>query len=273
MSPGIASFFRRLTGGSPRISGSDVQIGKDVRFGRNVRIRSKRVRIGDGCRIGDDVEIHSSEFTLGDFGTIYDRCFFPGPGRLSIGHNFWLGTGSIIDAQGGTTIGDNVGIGAYSQLWGHMKYGDTLAGCRFHSSRALTIGKDVWLVGHVLVSPVTIGDRALVMLGSMVTKDLAAERTYAGSPAQDVTERFGTQFREIALPERAQELERRIGEFCRQSGAAQASFRVVSDGLRAEPGVTVFDVGSRTYTKLGTGGERKLMRFLLPDAKFTPGQA
>ena len=270
MSSGITSLFRRLTGGSPRISGSDVQIGKDVRFGRNVRIRSKHVRIGDGCRIGDDVEIHSSEFVLGDFGTIYDRCFFPGPGRLVIGHNFWLGTGSIIDAQGGTTLGDNVGIGAYSQLWGHMKYGDTLAGCRFHSSRALTIGKDVWLVGHVLVSPVNIGDRALVMLGSMVTKDLAAERTFAGSPAQDVTERFGTQFREVPLPERAQELQRRIEAFCKQHGAPLSAFRVVSEAPQPQAGVTVFDVGSRTYTKLGTAQERKLMRFLLPDAKFTP---
>jgi hypothetical protein len=107
----------------------------------------------------------------------------------------------------------------------------------------------------------------------MVTKDLAPERTYAGSPAQDVTERFGTQFRVIALQERAQELERRIEAFCQQSGAKRASFRVVSDGLRAEAGVTIFDVGSRTYTKLCTGEERKLMRFLLPDAKFTPGQA
>lgn len=273
MASGLQSLFRRLTASSPRISGSDVQIGKDVKFGRDVRIRSKRVRIGDGCRIGDGVEIHATDFELGDFGTIYDRCFFPGPGRLRIGHNFWLGTGSIVDAQGGTSIGDNVGVGAYSQLWTHMKYGDTLAGCRFHSSRALTLGKDVWLVGHVLVSPVTIGDRALVMLGSMVTKDLAGDRTYAGSPAQDVTERFGSQFRERPLDERAAELERRIHEFCSRTGAPASAFRVAIGQIERSAGVTVFEVGSRTYTKLGTELERKLMLHLLPDAKFTPASA
>jgi len=270
MSMRLDSLFKRLTGNYPRFSGSDVQVGVDVRFGRNVRIRSKRVRIGDGCRIGNDVEIHSSEFELGDYGTIYDRCFFPGPGKLSIGHNAWMGTGTIIDAQGGTRIGNNFGVGAYSQLWTHMKYGDTLAGCRFHSSRSLTIGDDVWLVGHVLVSPVTIGDRALVMLGSMVTRDLAADRTFAGSPAQDVTERFGAQFAPTDPAQRKLELERRIAAFCERSGAPASTFRVELGALPRAQGVTVFAVEPRTYTKLGTAWERKLMHHLLPDAKFTP---
>jgi len=52
-----------------------------------------------------------------DFATIYPGCFFPGLGNLTIGHNFWLGANSIIDSQGGTTVGNNVGIGAYRQLW------------------------------------------------------------------------------------------------------------------------------------------------------------
>lgn len=266
----LLAAVRRAVAPRARFATSDVRVGKDVTFGRNVRFTSRTVRIGDGCRFGDDVVVNSDVFELGDYGTVYDRCFFPGPGELRIGHNFWLGTGSIVDAHGGTRIGDNVGIGAYSQLWGHMKYGDTLVGCRFHTSRALTIGDDVWLVGHVLVSPVTVGDRALVMLGSMVTRDIEADRTYAGSPAKDVTDRFGTQFGEVSAADRVVELRRRIEGFARERGGDAGQFEVVAGDLGARAGRTVFDVVSRRYTKRNVDSERALMRWLLPDAKFVP---
>ena len=48
----------------------------------------------------DNVTIQASEFEIGNFGTIYDYCFFPGPGRLRIGHNFWIGTSSLVDSLG-----------------------------------------------------------------------------------------------------------------------------------------------------------------------------
>ena len=37
---------------------------------------------------------------------------------------------------GGMNIGNNCGIGAHSQLWSHIKYGDMLEGCRFLSEKA-----------------------------------------------------------------------------------------------------------------------------------------
>jgi acetyltransferase-like isoleucine patch superfamily enzyme len=154
----VKSFVKRILY-RPKFSTNDIKIGCETRFGRNVRFNCKRVRIGngvifhdnirvdaeefdvgDGVIFQDDIRIETTVFRIGDYGTIYFGCFFPGPGKLEIGHNFWLGNNSIIDSQGGTVIGNNVGIGADSQLWTHMKYGDIVAGCRFDSVAPLTIG-------------------------------------------------------------------------------------------------------------------------------------
>lgn len=268
MARGAARTRRLVRPGRPRITGTDVSIGADVTFGPDVQILSARVRIGDGCHIGQGVRIEATTFDLGDFGTIYPGCFFPGPGTLRIGHNFWLGMGAIVDAQGGTTIGNNVGIGAQSQLWTHIKYGDVMAGSRFHDERPLTIGDDVWLVGHCLVSPVDIGPRAMAMLGAVITKDLAPDRTYAGSPARDMTDVFGPQFEPTSRQHREEYLRVRLDEFARQS---DAKARYVAGLSLDDPDAPQsIDLEQRTYRKTGTPLERELIRFLLPDAKLTP---
>jgi len=254
-------------------STEDVKIGKGVKFGKNVIFKCKRVRIGDGVIFHDNILIETDTFEIGDYGNIYPYCFFPGPGKISIGHNFWLGKNSIIDSQGGTKIGNNVGIGASSQLWTHMKFGDTLAGCRFNSSRSLIIGDDVWLVGHVLVSPVTIGDRSLVMLGSVIVNDIPSDRTYAGVPAKDFTEKFGTQFETIPPDKIASNLNTRIDDYANKYNIFDIWSKVdIVDEWRESITYSkvIFNVKDRTYLKTGSKFEQQLIRFLLPEAKFVP---
>lgn len=262
-------------GRAPRFASNDVVVGQGVRFGRNVVFHSQRVRIGDGVVIGDNVRVDASTFEIGDFGTIYDGCFFPGPGELRIGHNFWLGSGSIVDAKGGTTIGNNVGVGAQSQLWTHMVFGDVLYGCRFHAAKPLVVEDDAWLVGHCLVSPVRIGARSLAMLGSVVTRDMLADRCYAGVPAADITEKVGPQFAVRDVAERASMLAQRLDAFARERDASvRRRLRIATAPEEAvagddADGIT-FNVATRTYTKRGTPLEREVIRYLLPDAKFVP---
>jgi len=98
----------------PKFATSDVKIGRNVVFGKNVVFNCKRVRIGDGCVFMNNIKVDSEVFEIGDYGKIYDYCFFPGPGHLKIGHNLFLGTGCVVDSKGDTSIGNNVGIGAYS---------------------------------------------------------------------------------------------------------------------------------------------------------------
>lgn len=266
---------RRALSCGPVFTTKDVEIGRNVSFGRNVAFNCSRVRIGDGVIFRDNVVVNADEFEIGDYGTIYDNCFFPGPGKLTIGHNFWLGTACIVDSQGGTTIGNNVGAGAHSQLWTHMKFGDVMYGCRFDSSKPLIVEDDVWLVGHCLVSPVRLGARSIAMLGSLITRNMEADRCYAGVPAKDVTEKFGSQFKVTSIEERIEYLQRRIDQLAASWGQSDLYGRVrIVAGPEAigdhGEGVTVFDVASRTYLKQGTGLEHRLIRALLPDAKFTP---
>lgn len=265
----------RTRTGSPRFRSGDVRVGQNVSFGRNVVFNCDRVRIGDGVAFRDNVRVDATDFEIGDYGTIYENCFFPGPGRLKIGHNFWLGTAAIVDCQGGTAIGNNVGIGAHSQLWTHMVFGDVMAGCRFHSASPLEVEDDVWLVGHCLVSPVKLGARSLAMLGSLITKEMLPDRVYAGSPARDITDRVGPQFRETTVQERARYLQGRIEAFASTSRHTSVwdSVQIVTreeelpDSGRS---VTVFNVASRSYRKIGSQLEHDLLRFLLPEAKFLP---
>jgi len=259
----------------PYFDTDDVRIGRHVRFGRNVVFNCRRVRIGDGCIFHDDILVESEDFEIGDYGTLLSGCYFPGPGQLRIGHNFWLGNNAVVDSKGNTYIGNNVGAGAHSQLWTHMVFGDVLYGCRFHSQRELRIDDDAWLVGHCLVSPVHIGARSLAMLGSLVTRDLAPDHCYAGVPAKDITDKVGPQFEPPPVEERARRLAERFAEFSRLHPELghRETIQIESVPARLPPAgddVTVFNVASRTYRKRGTPWEHRLMCFLLPDAKFVP---
>lgn len=264
---------RYVTGRGPRFATADVRLGRGVSFGRDVVFNSRRVRIGDGVVVQDRVRVDAEEFTIGDYGTIYDDCFFPGPGALRIGHNFWMGRGAVVDAMAGTTIGDNVCVGVGAQLWTHMQFGDVLYGCRFHSARPLAVGDDAWLGSGVLVAPVDVGPRSLALAGAVVTRPMLADSCYAGVPARDVTDKVGPPFAVRPVEERAAMLEARLDEFARAHGGAavRAKLHVVPGRARAAaPDALVFDVAARTYTKRGGALEAALMRFLLPDAKFTP---
>lgn len=271
-----ARWLARLASDEPYFASRDVEIGRYVEFGKNVSIESARVRIGDGTVIGDNVTISSDVFEIGDYGTIYRDCQFLGPpGEIRIGHNVWIGQGAIIDGHGGTTIGNNVCIGVRSQLWAHMIFGDVMYGCRFHSAKPLLIEDDVWFASQCLVSPIRAGARSLAMLGSVVTRDMEADRVYAGVPATDLTEKFGPQFEPTTLDQRRAYLAKRLADFAKRHGVDDIEGRVliVSSGedlKHVAPTITAFNVADRTYTKRGSELEARLIRFLLPDAKFVP---
>jgi acetyltransferase-like isoleucine patch superfamily enzyme len=263
-------------GTAPSFATDDVVLGRNVQIGRNVRFASDRVRIGDGVQIRDNVVIEASDVEIGNYATIYHGCFFPGPGTLRIGHNFWLGAGSIVDSKGDTTIGDNVGIGAQSQVWGHMTFGDTLYGCRWDSAKPVIVDDDAWIVGHCLLGPVRVGARSVAMLGSVVTRDMQPDRTYAGSPAKDMTDKFGSQFEVRSIGERLLELSARLDRLlpdAPERSAVRCAIDATFPTLAEDPDLLVLNVESRTYASHEHPLEGRVLRGLLPQAKFTPARA
>lgn len=259
------------------VEADEVHIGENVRFGTGVRIaaiegRARRVSIGDDVYLGNDVLVLAPEFVIGDYGTVHRSCRLTGYQPLTIGHNFWCDQNCILNCTDRLQIGNNVGVGAYSQLWTHIRYGDTLIGCRFDSTEPMTIHDDVWFVGHCLVSPIEARSRSVAMLGSTIVRDMEENHVYGGSPAKDLTSKIGEAYVDVKIEERLKELTRRIAEFFsgRPSRDRDAVAVITEWPSNLDNGITYFNVSDRSYTKRRTAIEIELMRFLLPTAKFLP---
>ncbi len=236
---------------------------------RGVTGSAKNIKIGDHCYIGKNVQIICDNFEIGDYSKIHHNTNIHGYKPCKIGHNAWIGQYCIIDTIGGTTIGNNCGIGAHSQLWSHMKFGDTLEGCKFLSESPLNIGNDVWFVGHCIVSPINAEDKSMAMVGSVVTKDMKENRVYAGTPARDISDKIGNQFNLNSLEVKS----RKMKEYLAASKINGTKIEIVDSIEMFEYGsdVTYFDVSTRTYTKKNGLEEIEFMKYLLPEkAKFIP---
>jgi acetyltransferase-like isoleucine patch superfamily enzyme len=104
--------------------------------------------------------------------------------NLTLGKNVFINLGCRFQDTGGITIGDGTLIG----------HGSTLTTLNHHvdpDRRAdmvpapIHIGRKVWLGAAVTVVPgVTIGDRAIVGAGAVVTQDVPANTIVAGVPAK-----------------------------------------------------------------------------------------
>ncbi len=258
-----------------KILADELIIGKGTIIEPTVVIRgingnAKRIVIGENCYIGQNVQIICDDFELGDYSKIQHDCNIHGYKPCKIGHNLWMGQFTIVDSIGGCTIGNNCGIGAHSQLWSHIKYGDTLEGCNFLMEKPLLVGNDEWFVGHCIVSPITAKDKSMAMVGSVVTKDMEFNNIYAGSPAKLISDKIGFQFKEVSIDEKYDKMISYLSEWNGNSGSIKI---ILSDDEidLSDQLVTYFNVSSRTYTKRGSEDEISFMKFLLPArAKFTP---
>lgn len=258
-----------------RIEADDVRIGVGVIVEPGVVIAGKdgparRVVLGDFCYIGRETRIYSPEFRLGDYSKLNAFSFANGEEPLRIGRNCWIGGSVVLDALGGLDIDDGVGIGAHSQVWTHIQFGDVVEGCRFNSRRYMHIGKDAWFVGHCIVSPVRVEERSMAMAGSVVTKDMLANRVYAGVPARDVTDRLGPQFESRTDEEKRARLRGIIEAFLLQHADFRGRLHVLAEGEPAQPGVTCFDVRTRTYTQTYDAAEVTFLKASVPLIKFVP---
>lgn len=256
-----------------QILADEIDIGRNVVIHPSAMItgadggRARKISIGDNCYIGERVVVRCPEFAIGDYSRIHHDTNVHGYQPCIIGHNAWVGQFCIIDSIGGTRIGNNCGIGAHSQLWSHIKYGDTLEGCRFLSDKPLLVGADVWFVGHCIVSPIVAADRSMAMVGSVVTKDMAENTIYAGSPAKEVSSKIGPQFAPVTIAGKMDKMRAYLADHGNDGSLCIVE---TQDDFKAD-GRTYFAVKSREYLKTGSDEEISFMKYLLPArAKFVP---
>ncbi len=127
-------------------------------------------------------------FGLKFSGVIHRGCKFFHLGKFIIGKNSVINFGCYLDNRRGIIIGSNVGIAHNTKIYtlGH----DVNDPC-FRTKGAPVIIKDnAFIFSNVLIMPgVTIGEGAVVLSGSVVTKDVESRTIVGGNPARLIRRR------------------------------------------------------------------------------------
>ncbi len=110
--------------------------------------------------------------------------------NISIGDRFYANAGCVVLDCAPVAIGDRVLFGPGVHVYAATHPLD--AGLRrrgLEYARPVTIGDDVWIGGAAVVLPgVTIGERAVIGAGSVVTRDVPADVVAAGNPCRALQE-------------------------------------------------------------------------------------
>jgi acetyltransferase-like isoleucine patch superfamily enzyme len=137
--------------------------------------------------LGDNVSVASAlrSTPLGCFQPSVLRTLSPGA-RLALGRNVGMSS-TVICAGLLVEIGDGTLIGAGAMIIDNDFHEYTKQGWRDETrsnARAIKIGREVFIGARAIVlKGVTIGDRAVVGAGAVVTRDVPADHLAAGNPA------------------------------------------------------------------------------------------
>ena len=125
---------------------------------------------------------------LGGGTSIHRRCKFFHVGKLSVGNNTVINFGCYLDNRRGITIGNNVGIAHNTKIY---TLGHDLDDPQFTTKgAAVTIKDNVFIFSNTLIMPgVNIGEGAIVLAGSVVTKNVEPWTIVGGNPAKKIRER------------------------------------------------------------------------------------
>ncbi|WP_225334644.1 sugar O-acetyltransferase [Halomicrobium urmianum] len=147
----------------------------------------------------DDESERRTELLSELFGTVDDSAHVNPPFQCDYGYNVHVGADFyanydcvILDACP-VEVGSNVliapGVHIYTSTHPLPAEGRRLDEDYEEYARPVTIGDDVWIGGQATINPgVTIGDRAVVASGAVVTDDVPADALVRGNPAEVVRE-------------------------------------------------------------------------------------
>lgn len=290
------------------------ELGHGSRIGARAQLGGMRgaadlIRIGEQTLVAHDCKILVRVAVIGDYTAIHNHTLLNGVQPLVIGHGCWIGQNCVINSEDRLTIGNFVGIGAYSSVYTHGYFGDMLEGCNVFKVAPVELKDDAWILGsYNIISPgVTIGRKALVLTGSNVTTDVPDNHTVGGAPAKDMTDRL-VPYRVVSPSDKLVKIRECLVEYVEKvfPGRHEASddgFAVdapfgpftihlsetLTDGdvlPRSRPllvftarsefkdplaGITVFDLSKRTYTRTRSEAEISTISFLKSyRARFVP---
>ncbi len=108
--------------------------------------------------------------------------------NISVGMRFYANVDCVFLDCAPIEIGDHVLLGPGVHLYTATHPLDSAERRRgLELAKPIVVGDDVWLGGGAIVLPgVTIGARAVVGAGSVVTRDVPADDRVAGNPARPI---------------------------------------------------------------------------------------
>ena len=155
------------------------QLGRQQEFSR-----MSDAEIAEHCFISELAAVQTERLVLGPSSYIAAHAYVTG--ELRTGRNCTLNPFSVV--RGEIVLGDAVRIGAHTSLlaFNHtMTDPDVEVFRQPISSRGITVGNDVWIGSHVVIlDGVTVGDKAVIAAGAVVTKNVPAGAIVGGNPAR-----------------------------------------------------------------------------------------
>ncbi len=147
-------------------------------------ISSSDAVVGERCFISALAAVQTDHLDLGADSWIAAHAFLTGSVRT--GRDCTINAFTVI--RGDIRLGDAVRIGAHTSIlaFNHVISDPDIEVFRQPlSSRGIVIGNDVWIGSHVVIlDGVTIGDKAVVAAGAVVTKNVEPGAVVGGNPAR-----------------------------------------------------------------------------------------
>lgn len=123
----------------------------------------------------------------GDTVTVTPPFFCDYGTQIELGENVYFNTNCVLLDVCPIRIGAHTLLGPAVQVYTPLHPLDAALRRRQEYGKPVTIGSDVWIGGGAIVLPgVTIGDRAVIGAGSVVTRDIPADVFAAGNPCRVV---------------------------------------------------------------------------------------
>jgi acetyltransferase-like isoleucine patch superfamily enzyme len=122
------------------------------------------------------------------------------PSRLTIESHVRIGTGCFFFCKGGLSIGENTQISRNVTIYtgNHDMSGHAVPYDDQYKLASVRIGKSVWIGMNASVLPgVSIGDGAVIGLGTVVTKDVPPLAVVVGAGQRIVNRRDAFRFKQL----------------------------------------------------------------------------
>lgn len=271
--------------------GYGTEIKSGTKLGFKEYLSGSKIFIGDHSIIDNNVRASVPILVIGDYGIVHENVAFYGEEPCTIGHNCWIGQYSILNSKARLQIGNNFRIGVQSQVWTHVASGELIEGCKIYNIAPTIIDDDVWLVGHVIISPgIRIAKKTIVLPGAILSKDTEESHCYAGIPSVDITSKYNP-YSILTLDEKYDLMIGWINDFLKSNPHYKNYIKVEKkpSNIRTVPkehvvfshGIenidkfkikgTFFDVYKKQYGKRNSKLEVDIIRYLIGHkARFTP---